>query len=223
MYLDGRYFSQVMTKEYDSVLQHPIIVAFVETDGETKDSKVSLKYSEMRPGVTTIGLVIVRTQHSRYQACVFLQGGEVWIWEPLQDERVISILKDYFEKYGLEVQTVSHEPCPRGMCNAYTLAYAYSWSKKRDFYPQDVEEIVRSVKKKYILKDGRDVEVFSNEMIGIGGISSKSDGNALIGGLGGALLGGAVAGPTGLVLGGLGGALIGSSVSHHSRNESRYL
>jgi hypothetical protein len=226
MYLDGGYFKKVVEKEYGSTLPPPITVTFLERDNDFSHAKVNLDYCVLDPNKTTILLIKVQSQHSRYQACAFIQGREVWVWNPLQDERVFLILKGYFEKYGLETKAIQHEKCKEGLCNAYTLKYCHDWIHHREFNPTNISWFADDIKGKYKIK-GKDQEIFSNELIGIGGISSKSDG-VLLGGLGGALVGGAVAGPTGLVLGGLGGALLGGAVSsggvaRHSRHESQFL
>lgn len=45
----------------------------------------------------------------------------------------------------------------------------------------------------------------------------------LLGGLGGAVIGGAVAGPAGALLGGFAGMSLGSSVGHHSRSDAAFI
>lgn len=66
------------------------------------------------------------------------------------------------------------------------------------------------------------------EAIGVTVIEQSVDDNgrgdsALLGGLGGAVVGGAVAGPVGALVGGVAGLSLGSAVHHHSRADAAFI
>jgi hypothetical protein len=138
-----------------------------------------------------------------------------------------SLLMEYFDSIGFHhfvtikevVPNIHSDGCSRsGFCNAYILKYALDLYSNRGFDPSSIEKFSQDIERDYKME----LPVGPPEI-------EFGDGTApLLGGLGGALVGGMVAGPGGALVGGLTGAAVGGlagsrNVRGFSRFESQFI
>jgi hypothetical protein len=231
-YLDGRYFNLVLAPIHTGIVTTPMYVDLREERTPTGSRQLTSISVEM-PITTTdtrnvniIRVIITRSRHLRHSALLILDTSEkrVVFWNPSSshtekdiDRVILSMIKkalnieDYESRVDpLRVPTDSPSNCPiSGYCNAYIIKRVIDNLMGRDFDPSNIKRFVAKLEHLYShqLKGNPDIEYDTNfSPLGAG-----------IGALGGAAVGGIIAGPAGLVVGGVGGGLLGGFIggAHH--------
>lgn len=229
-YLDGRYFNKVFHR-YPGLIREPLNITIVR-DRETgklhytnfmKQVPINNKY----PGLLR---VVINTPESRHSNLVILDysGRKIYRYEPNGKsspyyDKINKIIEHYldlyidFDMYSIEEPvidpgnpTCSSRGIRNGFCVGYVTKYGYDYLNGRQFDPSDIRKFSAAIEQIYGPLDPMDPDIEYGFLTGGSGFSGR---NALIGALGGAAIGGIVAGSgTGILIGGLGGGLIGGII-----------
>ena len=239
-YLDGRYFNKVLAR-YPGLLSYPLQIFIAEKQVKKtnnvkvfeKDYRLFVNMKENHVNTSLPGLlrVVITTPKGRHSNLVILdyQNRIAYRFEPLGKkalyfEKINEVIENYlslFFDFKLEVIDIEldeildekNSDClargeRTGFCTAYILLYAYSFINQEEFDPSDIRRFANMIEVNYgtLPREGaeRDYGLFGNP-------NPDQGRNMLIGGLGGAAIGGLLTGSgAGLVLGGLGGAGVGA-------------
>lgn len=229
-YLDGRYFNKVF-QNYPGLLKNPlnIYIKHIKVNKknvEAEEVKYNVNMSQSNINKDYIGMlrVIINTPTSRHSNLLLLDytNKKVYRFEPLGDTNnyINNIIKEYLEYFMVidEIININNDEnneqntkCTEkglksGYCMAYIIKFGYDYLLGKDFDPTDIRRFANKVESSYVLNPDtqNDIE-YGNDGTGQ---------NVLIGGLGGAAIGGLLTGgPAGLLLGGLAGGAIGYGLS----------
>lgn len=227
-YLDGRYFNKVFAN-YPGLISKPLHITIVpnaDNNIEYTNQMKQVKINDQYPGLMR---VIINAPGSRHSNLLILDyaNRKVYRYDPHGTSspyynEINQIIKKYLNMYfDFEIidvnQPVADPGNPictaqgimNGFCVAYVIKFAYDWLLQRHYDPSDILRFSKAVETLYgPLSDNKsDMEygLFGNN--GGGQLNTKG---ALIGGLGGAAVGGLLMGSgTGMLIGGLGGGLLG--------------
>jgi len=181
-----------------------------------KNTEVDNRY----PGILRIILHTPSSKHSNL-LIIDYENEKIYRYDPCgrktkYNDQVNKLIKDYFKNYldfdlysfDYPIYDVKNSKCKHsGYCVAYIIKFAYDIINNKGVDLSDIRKFANLVETKFgpLPYAGRDIEY---------GIMGDTKGrNALIGGLGGALIGGAVTGQAsgallGGAVGGLGGYLL---------------
>jgi len=250
-YLDRRYYEVVLRKHgCTTVLPNAVYFDLNSGDFSWKPSKINTEF------ISYGCLVVHRGNEYRHSTffCLDPKTGIAWWWDPFLSVKRTKEISKFFASLGfynfhhLLDEVVDVKPsCSReggrrnlsrgmrhldiqqeegretissgdygGYCNAYVLKFALSVFEGAPFDGRNIERFAADTVRDYerYLPDGEPEIEYGD--------------GALVGGLGGALIGGAIAGPGGLLLGGATGATLGalsdrSRVRNFSRHDSMCL
>ena len=224
-YLDGRYFNRVL-RFYPGLISEPLnIYIFRRADGRG-EYNVSMRDADLDNSFPGLLRVIIHTPEGRHSNLLILdyQRGVAFRYEPYGStyphfNLVNELITEYLFRYGNFHVVAIEEPahlrknpvCENrgGLCMMYVIKFAYDYVNGRQYDQSNILRFASMVEQLYgpLPELGKDVEY------GLFGNDNPNQGrNAAIGLVGGAALGGIVAGPTGLLLGGIGGGLLGSAM-----------
>lgn len=226
-YLDGRYFNKVFDR-YPGLVRSPFhIYLRVANDKNTyyKFDKNLEAVDHRYPGLIRVVIHTDKSKHSNL-LIVDYQNRRVFRFEPCGEKNphfddINYILEKYFNEYQtFDIYSAQVPPLPvklhsrcieGGFCVAYVVKYAYDYLtgrlESRPFDGSDIRKFAYKVEATYGPLDP------SNPDVEYGFLDEPANRNALIGGLGGAAIGGLAAGGTGALIGGLGGGLLGYGLS----------
>lgn len=220
-YLDGKYFYKVL-KEYPGTFEHPLIIR--------KDRRgkyyVHMKESLVDTSLPGLLRLVIQTPESRHSNLLILDydNAKVYRFEPTTnpDEKINTIVEEYLnmfvdielEMIDINLDEILDEKNPKceksGFCVAYIILYAQAYLNGTTFNPLDIRRFAKRIEKVYgpIPLNESEIEygLFTGD-------NTNTGRNALIGGLGGAALGGLLTGSGagvlgGAALGGLGGLIL---------------
>jgi hypothetical protein len=223
-YLDGFYFNKIFAN-YPGLIREPLRVSLRSNDGEIK-FKAEMKNAAIDLDTIGIQRVIIDMPKSKHSNLLIIdfQSSTAFRFDPLghhkYDGFINAALMQYLALYMPQISlhtisnpayTETNDKCTHsGFCMAYVTKYAYDYINDREFDPTEIKKWVRCVEELY-----GPLPPTQTPDVEYGLFDSSSGQGALIGGLGGAVVGGAVGGGSGALLGGLlgGGAgyLMGSS------------
>ena len=235
-YLDGRYFNKVFAK-YPGLITKPLHITIlphnngnIEYTNQMKQGKINDQY----PGLLR---VVINSPGSRHSNLLILdyQNKKIYRYDPhgtsspyYQD--INQIIKKYLGMYlnfelvdiNIPVADPGNPVCTsqgimNGFCVAYVIKFAYNWLNQNQYDPSDILKFARIIEHLYgpLPENKADIEygLFGGSPAGYDNRSDRGGLNpqgALIGGLGGAAIGGLLTGSgTGVLIGGLGGGLLG--------------
>jgi hypothetical protein len=241
-YLDGRYFNKVLSDRKE-VVKKQLVIKFNDDKILDNFNELDIDYEDDYSIIRLIIEVDSRTHNhkghkvitgSRHCNLLVIDHKDKVIirFEPLDDflsdedeEDLQRILEDKFPEYEYVVD--ENHPQQRSfkdfLCNAYVLKYAYDYVSGNPIEfeygentEDDIKKFAKAVEFEYgVLPDDEEPDAEFGYYDGSG---------ILLGGLGGALIGGAVGGGTGALVGGLGGALLGGALtsSRYDRSQNYY-
>jgi len=224
-YLDGRYFNKVFAN-YPGLIRSPLNIHVFRDrrSGElTHRSYMNESHVDNRyPGLLR---VVINTPNGRHSSLLIIdyRNKRVLRFDPHGDRYPYShevnlLIEDYlapfldFTMYHIH-NDIIEEKNPNcdvsGFCVAYVIKFAYDYLNGRTYDPYEIRRFANIVEQTYgpLSAEGKDVEY------GLFGNDNPDQGrNVAIGAIGGGLIGGALAGPAGLLAGGIGGGLIGAAL-----------
>jgi hypothetical protein len=217
-YLDGRYFNKVFHK-YPGLIKEPLVINITEKGDEARYS-VDMKPTDIDNRFPGLLRVIINTPTTRHSNLLLVdyKGEKLFRFDPMGKDHspyfneINKIIEGYMDMYiDFDMFVIDNPPyvtknpeCDKGgFCVAYVVKYAYDYLNQREFDPSEILRFSNMVEQKYgpLPEMGKDVEY---------GPRGPDPRNLLIGGLGGAAVGGLLAGGPGLLVGGLGGMAVGS-------------
>ena len=224
-YLDGRYFNKVLYK-YPGLIKEPLNI-YIYKDKNTDELRYDnyMKSTELDNNYPGLLRVILNTPESRHCSLLIIDydNEKIYRFDPFGRKSpyfdlVNQIIENYLNMYlDFELLVIENpvydEKNPKcdkdngGFCVAYVIKYAYDFLNRKKFNSNEILKFASMIENTYgpLPNLGKDVEY--------GMFDNKQGRNTLVGGLGGALLGGAITGSVGgALLGGLGGGLIGSTL-----------
>ena len=224
-YLDGRYFNKVFAR-YPGLVISPLNI-YIIRDRMSGDLSYRTHMNEAHINNAYPGLlrVIINTPEGRHSSLLIIdyRNAKIFRFDPYGRnspyfDQVNSVIEKYldtflnFQLYIIDdmVPQVYNPRCDvSGYCLAFVIKYAYDYLNRRPFDGSEIMRFANVVEQTYgpLPVEGKDVEY------GLFGNDNPDQGrNATVGLLGGALIGGAIAGPGGALLGAAGGGLIGASL-----------
>jgi len=239
-YLDGKYFNRVFAR-YPGLIQEPLNITIVKRRSyknletylelETYESfeySGHMNYTSIDQNLPGLLRVIINTPSGRHSNLLIInyESGTVYRYEPdttnnLYHDSINKLILEYLGSY-LNVDKIYDIPSPvvnnynpkctsnqikSGFCVAYVIKYAYDYLNGREYDPSDILKFSSAVETIYgPLVGAPDVEYGL-----IDGDQNLNKNNAMVGGLGGAAIGGLMMGtPAGLLVGGLSGVGLGA-------------
>ena len=223
-YLDGRYFDSVMNG-YDGYLENCMYINVNDIG-----CYAEMEYCHLNEEHINFSRIVVKGNNNQHSMLLMIdqQYKEIGVYDPSRSHNntlhnlCMEMIEHYFSRMIsngyilIDVETPEPENedlswCDvSGVCNALVLKYAYNIMNGEEFTWEDVKNIryfMNEIETNYTLSNGTpDIEYDWTEGQTFG----------TLGGLaGGALIGGAIGGPTGALvgagLGGVGGYAIGSN------------
>ena len=225
-YLPGNYFYKVFVK-YPGLLANPMEIK-IRKNRTAERNYVHMQATNVDKNMPGILRLVIETPESKHSNLLVLDwdSGIVYRFEPLGKsapyfKKVNALIEDYlsaFFNFDLEIvdaefDEILDEKNPKckksGFCVAYIILFAYCFLNQKPFLPDDIRKFARMIEQTYgsIPLGEQDVEYGF-----LTGPNTNTGQNMIIGGLGGAAIGGIAGGPTGLLIGGLGGAALGGII-----------
>ena len=227
-YLDGRYFNMVLS-EYPGLIKEPLNIIIFQDKNKNLKYNTHMNQTNINNNFPGLLRVIINTPEGRHSNLLIIdyKGKKLYRFDPHgrkspyfdQESKMIEEYFDQFIDFDMYIieapirndqnNTCLEDGDESGFCVAYNIKYAYDYLNGRVYDPSHIMKFSNLIEQKYgkLPEEGKDVEY------GWFGNNNPNQGrNALIGGVGGAVIGGAVGGPGGLVAGGIGGSLLGSLV-----------
>ncbi len=230
-YLDGRYFNKIFSK-YPGLIKEPLNITLSKPP---KNTDTSLRYTNFMNQIKInnkyIGLmrVIINTPESRHSNLLIIDynGEKIYRYEPNGTKspyykQINKIIEEYmdmyldFDMYDIDAQVIDNgnpictsKGIKNGFCVAYVTKFGYDYLNGKIYDPSNILKFSRIVEDLYGPLDNNYPDIEYGLFTG----SGFNNRNALIGGLGGAAIGGLVTGSgTGVLIGGLGGGLLGGII-----------
>lgn len=234
-YLDGRYFSKVLSS-YPGLLPNDLHIFIREKKTtailpqrdifsvQMKENKIDKDY----PGLLKLVIITPESIHSNLLILDY-SAGIVHRFEPLGVkapffDKVNQILESYLSLFldlevrviDVDLDTILDEKNPHcvkrkersGFCTAYILLYAYCYLNGKEFDPTEIRRFAKMIETTYgpLPMEGKEEEygLWGNE-------NPNQNRNTVIGAGTGALTGGLLLGPVGLIGGTLLGGGLGST------------
>lgn len=224
-YLDGRYFNKVFAN-YPGLIRSPLnIHVFRDRRSGELTHRSFMNESSVNNNYPGLLRVIINTPTGKHSSLLIIDYRErrVLRFDPHgthspYSHEVNLLIEDYlapfldFTMYHID-NPVSEEKTPNcdmsGFCVAYVIKFAYDYLNRRTYEPYEIRRFASMIEQTYgpLPEEGKDVEY------GLFGNNNPDQGrNMAIGAIGGSLLGGALAGPTGLLVGAGAGGLLGAAL-----------
>ena len=209
-YLDGRYFNKVFAN-YPGLISEPLVIN-LKKDGYSAE----MPAIEFNTDQSSLLRVIIEAPGARHSTLLILnhRTGQGYWFQPFPsvfDEAIRKILAKYIGyqiiKTPHQAPDVKSDHCPMsGFCNAYIIKYAYDYINDLPSDMDDIKSFASRVESEY-------PKLIGKPDIAYGFLDNPQTRNSLIGGLGGAAIGGLVGGGSGLLIGGLVGGIGGYALS----------
>ena len=210
-YLDGRYFNKVFAG-YPGLITEPLNIIIRESKNKDYEDGVYMKSTNINNRYPGLMRVIINTPTSRHSNLLVIdyENQKIYRFEPLVTDgpffyKINELIEKYMDLYldftliNIPISTLKklkNEKCLKsGYCMAYVIKYGMDWLNSKPFdHSINIRKFASAIEHHYgsLPETGKDIEY--------GFLDNPQGRNTLIGGLGGAAIGGLLTGSGSVVL-----------------------
>lgn len=223
-YLDGRYFNLVFN-DYPGLIENPLQIN-LQMDQNALKTGVFLEKTKINLNYVGLLKIVITTDNARHCNLALIEYSKkkiIWFFPAVHRHQMIisKLLTEYFALFfpdyliypvDFDLTPEQNEDCPiSGFCVAYCIKYAYDYLLNQPINLTEIRRFAKMVEDSFDPLDPNTPDV---EYGPFDEMSKNQFTGVLIGGVGGAAIGGLAAGPAGALvgagLGGVAGYAIGS-------------